>query len=98
MGSSFQISAASFQSPPTFSHTPHTCRRLPCGVGPLVFRLKVPISRAESNFRYTGGTTVQRHDREAAYPRARSLADHKRRACIRISGRFADVASKNQRR
>jgi hypothetical protein len=31
----------------------HTCRRLPAASGPLVFRLKVPISRAESNFRYT---------------------------------------------
>ena len=25
----------------------HTCRRLPAASGPLVFRLKVPISRAE---------------------------------------------------
>jgi hypothetical protein len=39
---------------------PHTTYlpATPYGVGPLVFRLKVPISRAESNFRYTGGTTV----------------------------------------
>src|SRR5262249_8029177 len=43
---SFQISVASFQSLPTFSHTttylPVTSR----GVEPLALRLKVPISRA----------------------------------------------------
>src|SRR5690349_20094677 len=43
---SFQISAASFQSFPTFSHTtkylPVTC----CSGDPFVIRLKVPISRA----------------------------------------------------
>jgi len=38
---------------------PHTTYlpATPCGVGLMVFRLKVPISHAESNFRYTGGTT-----------------------------------------
>src|SRR6266480_3163855 len=43
---SFQISAASFQSPPTFSQTTTYLPVTSCGVGPLVFRLKVPISRA----------------------------------------------------
>src|SRR5947199_7682706 len=43
---SFQISAASFQSVPTFSHTTTYLPVTSCGVGPLVFKLKVPISRA----------------------------------------------------
>src|SRR5712691_9256064 len=42
---SFQISAASFQSLPTFSHTTRYLPVTSCGVGPLVLRLKVPISR-----------------------------------------------------
>ena len=55
----FQISAASFQSPPTFSHTTTYLPATSCGIEPLVFRLKVPISRAEFNFLvHTGGTTV----------------------------------------
>src|ERR1700730_18678737 len=43
---SFQISAASLQSFPTFSQTTTYFPLTSCGVGPLVFRLKVPISRA----------------------------------------------------
>jgi hypothetical protein len=43
---SFQMSAASFQSLPTFSHTTTYFPVTSCGVGPLVFRLNVPISRA----------------------------------------------------
>ena len=43
---SFQISAASFQSLPTFSHTTTYLPATSCGVGALVFKLKVPISRA----------------------------------------------------
>src|SRR5262249_21962062 len=43
---SFQISAASFQSLPIFSHTTRYLPVTSCGVGPLVLRLKVPISRA----------------------------------------------------
>src|SRR5450830_970874 len=43
---SFQISAASFQSLPTFSHTTTYLPVTSLGVGPLVFKLKVPISRA----------------------------------------------------
>src|SRR6202171_5647689 len=43
---SFQISVASFQSFPTFSQTTTYFPVTSCGVGPLVFRLKVPISRA----------------------------------------------------
>src|SRR5258705_2212855 len=43
---SFQISAARFQSFPTFSQTTTYFPVTSCGVGPLVFRLKVPISRA----------------------------------------------------
>src|SRR5437868_5062365 len=43
---SFQISAASFQSFPTFSQTTTYFPVTSCGVGPLVFKLKVPISRA----------------------------------------------------
>src|SRR6185437_6404250 len=43
---SFQMSAASFQSSPTFSHTTTYFPDTSCGVGPLVLRLKVPISRA----------------------------------------------------
>src|SRR5215203_3339305 len=43
---SFQISVASFQSLPTFSHTTTYLPVPSCGVAPLVFRLKVPISRA----------------------------------------------------
>jgi hypothetical protein len=43
---SFQMSAASFQSPPTFSQTTTYLPVTSCGDGPLVFRLKVPISRA----------------------------------------------------
>src|SRR6202521_4251886 len=43
---SFQISAASFQSLPTFSQTTTYLPVTSCGVGPLVFKLKVPISRA----------------------------------------------------
>src|SRR5215813_15669893 len=43
---SFQISAASFQSLPIFSHTTRYLPATSRGVGPLVFRLKVPISRA----------------------------------------------------
>src|ERR1700730_2004888 len=43
---SFQISAASFQCLPTFSHTTTYLPVTSCGVGPLVFRLNVPISRA----------------------------------------------------
>src|SRR5262245_49787944 len=41
---SFQISAASFQSPPIFSHTTRYLPVTSFGIGPLV--LKVPISRA----------------------------------------------------
>jgi hypothetical protein len=44
--SSFQISAASFQSLPIFSHTTTYLPVTSCGVGPFVLRLKVPISRA----------------------------------------------------
>jgi hypothetical protein len=43
---SFQISAASFLSLPIFSHTTRYLPVISCGVGPLVLRLKVPISRA----------------------------------------------------
>jgi hypothetical protein len=43
---SSQISAASFQSLPIFSHTTTYLPVTSCGVGPLVLRLKVPISRA----------------------------------------------------
>src|SRR5262249_6364772 len=43
---SFQISAASFQSLPIFSHTTRYLPVTSCGVGPLVLRLKVPLSRA----------------------------------------------------
>src|SRR5262245_35668808 len=43
---SFQISAASFQSSPTFSHTTTYLPTISCGEAPLVLRLKVPISRA----------------------------------------------------
>src|SRR5262245_61274875 len=43
---SFQISAASFQSPPIFSHTTRYLPVTSFGIGPLVLRLKVPISRA----------------------------------------------------
>src|SRR5262249_11214970 len=43
---SFQISAASFQSFPIFSHTTRYLPVTSCGRGPLVLRLKVPISRA----------------------------------------------------
>src|SRR6266568_6941756 len=43
---SFQISTASFQSLPTFSHTTTYLPVTSCGAGPLVFKLKVPISRA----------------------------------------------------
>src|SRR6266480_4830059 len=41
-----QISAASFQSFPIFSHTTTYLPVTSFGVGPLVLRLKVPISRA----------------------------------------------------
>ena len=40
------MSAASFQSAPTFSHTTTYFPVTSCGVGPLVFKLKVPIARA----------------------------------------------------
>ena len=43
---SFQISAASFQFPRTFSHTTTYLPVTSFGAGPLVFKLKVPISRA----------------------------------------------------
>src|SRR6201985_3688864 len=43
---SFQMSVASFQSLPTFSQTTTYFPVTSWGVGPLVFRLKVPISRA----------------------------------------------------
>src|ERR1700716_1090277 len=43
---SFQISAASFQSFPTFSQTTTYFPVTSCGDGALVFKLKVPISRA----------------------------------------------------
>src|SRR5262245_12546516 len=43
---SFQISAASFQSLLIFSHTTRYLPVTSFGVGPLVLRLKVPISRA----------------------------------------------------
>src|SRR5262249_16000386 len=43
---SFQISAASFQSLPIFSHTTRYLPVTSFGIGPLVLRLKVPISRA----------------------------------------------------
>src|SRR5262249_39403531 len=43
---SFQISAASFQLLPAFSHTTMYLPVMSVGVGPLVFRLNVPISRA----------------------------------------------------
>src|SRR5262245_41062929 len=43
---SFQISAESFHSLPTFSHTTTYLPEISRGVGSLVFRLKVPISRA----------------------------------------------------
>src|SRR5215204_807856 len=43
---SFQISVASFQSFPTFSHTTTYLPLTSCGVAPLLLRVKVPISRA----------------------------------------------------
>jgi hypothetical protein len=43
---SFRISAASFQSFPTFSQTTTYFPVTSFGVGPLVFGLKIPISRA----------------------------------------------------
>jgi len=43
---SFQISAASFQSSPTFSQTTTYLPVISCEGVPLVFRLTVPISRA----------------------------------------------------
>jgi hypothetical protein len=43
---SFQISVASFQSSPTFSQTTTYFPVTSFGVGALVFKLKVPISRA----------------------------------------------------
>jgi hypothetical protein len=42
---SFQISVASFQSFPTFSQTTTYFPVTSFGVGALVFKLKVPISR-----------------------------------------------------
>src|SRR5262245_1585569 len=43
---SFQISAASIQSLPIFSHTTRYLPVTSFGVDPLVLRLKMPISRA----------------------------------------------------
>ena len=43
---SFQISAASFHSPRTFSHTTRYFPEISFGVGSLVIKLNVPISRA----------------------------------------------------
>src|SRR6516164_11097546 len=43
---SFQISVPSFQSPPIFSQTTTYFPVTSCGFGPLVLKLKVPISRA----------------------------------------------------
>jgi len=43
---SFQISAASFQFPRTFSHRTTYLPVTSFGAGSLVFKLKVPISRA----------------------------------------------------
>jgi hypothetical protein len=40
------MSAASFQSLPIFTHTTRYLPVTSCGVGPLVLRLKVPISRS----------------------------------------------------
>jgi hypothetical protein len=43
---SFQISAESFQSVPTFSHTTRYLPVTSCGVDPFILRLNVPISCA----------------------------------------------------
>jgi hypothetical protein len=51
------MSAASFQSLPIFSHTTRYLPVTSCGVGPLVLRLKVPISRAADG---PNGLTVVR--------------------------------------